>query len=217
MNIEAYRQRFHAAARGKDETNFDLVMRLGELAGKWLVKCETMEEIKELIVVEQFLETLPPHLRIWLKEKKPRSAVEAGTYADEYVEARKGTYSGKSRGFGSLGGMTSGRNASEGVTRKCFKCGEAGHLRDRCPKVQEKVTPMKLKTEQTAKNIRCYSCGQAGHFALRCPAKLLYCGGNIGHGFCHKGRVSGVAVKQVFWIRGVDRHLCGRTLSRKEG
>ena len=64
VNIEAYRQRFHAATRRKDETNFDLVMRLGDLAGKWLVKCETMEEVKELIVVEQFLETLPPQLKI---------------------------------------------------------------------------------------------------------------------------------------------------------
>ena len=97
MNIEAYRQRFHSATREKDETNFDLVMRLGDLADKWLVKCKTMKEIKELIVVEQFSETLPPHLKIWLKEKKPRSVVEAGTLADEYVEARKGTYSGKSQ------------------------------------------------------------------------------------------------------------------------
>ena len=213
MNTEGYRQRFCAATRGKDETNFDLVMRLGDLAGKWLVKCETMEEIKELIVVEQFLETLPPHLRIWLKEKKPRSAVEVGTLADEYVEARKGTYSGKSHGFGSLGGTTSGRNAGEGVTRKCFKCGEAGHLRDRCPKVQEKVTPMKLKTEQTAKNMRCYSCGQPGHFATRCPAKPLYCGGNIGHGLCHRGKLQVWLWNRSSWIRGVDRHLCGRTLS----
>ena len=79
MNIEAYRQRFHEATRGNDETNFDHVVRLGDLAGKWLVKCETIEEVKELIVVVQFLETLPPHLKIWLKEKKPRSAMEAGT------------------------------------------------------------------------------------------------------------------------------------------
>ena len=40
VNIEAYRQRFHAATRGKDETNFHLVTRLGDLAGKWLVKCD---------------------------------------------------------------------------------------------------------------------------------------------------------------------------------
>ena len=212
VNIEAYRQRFRAATRGKDETNFDLVMRLEDLAGKWLVKCETMEEIKELIVVEQFLETLPQHLRIWLKEKKPKSAVEAGTLADEYVKARKGTYSGKSHGFGSLGGTTSGRNAGEGVTRKFFKCGEARHLRDRCPKMQEKVTPVKLKTEQTAKSMRCYSCGQPGYFASRCPAKpLLYCGSNIGHGLCHKGKVAGVAVKQLFLDTG-----CGQTLVRKD-
>ena len=88
-----------------------------------------MEEVKEVIVVEQFLETLPPHLRIWLKEKKAGSAVEAGTLADEYVEVHKGTYSRKSYGSGSSGEATSGRNADDSVTRKCFKCGEAGHLK----------------------------------------------------------------------------------------
>ena len=65
---------------------------------------------------------------------------------------------GKVNGSGSSGGVTSGKNAGDSVTRKCFKCGEARHLRDRCPKVQEKVTPVKLKTEQTAKNMKCYSC-----------------------------------------------------------
>ena len=78
VNIEAYQQRFHAATRGKDETKFDPVMRLGDLAGKWLGKCETMEEAKDLIVVEQFLETLPSHLRIWLKVKKAR--VSSGSW-----------------------------------------------------------------------------------------------------------------------------------------
>ena len=86
--------------------------------------------------------------------------MEAGTLADEYVEARKGTYSGKSYGSGNSGGATSGKNAGDSITRKNFKCGEAGHLNDRCPRVQKNITSVKLKTEQTAKNMRYYICGQ---------------------------------------------------------
>ena len=160
-------------------------MRLVNLAGKWLGKCE-MEEVKEVIVVEQFLETLSLHLRIWLKEKKLGSTVEAGTWADEYMEDRKDTYSGKRSGSGSSKEATNGNSAVDSVTRKCFKCGEARHIRDRCPRLQEKVTPVKLKMEQTARNKKCYSCGQPGHFASRCPTKPLYFGGNIGHGLCRR-------------------------------
>ena len=168
------------------------------------------EEVQEVIAVEQFLETLPPHLRIWLKEKKSGSAVEAGTWADEHVEDSKGKYSGKSPGSGSLGGATSGRNAGDTVTKKYFKCREAGHIQNRGPRVQEKVTLVKLKTEQTAKNMKCYSCGQPRHFASRCPAKLLYLGGNIRHGLCQRGKVACMSVKQVFLDTG-----CGQTLVRK--
>ena len=52
--------------------------------------------------------------------------MEAGTSADEYVEARKGTYSGKSPGSGNLGGATRGRKARDSVTKKCLSVDKLG-------------------------------------------------------------------------------------------
>ena len=102
-------------------------------------------------------------------------------------------------------------NAGDRVTRKCFKCGEAEDLRDRCPRLQEKVTPVKLKTELRTKNMRCYNYKQAECYAPRYPAKPLCCGGSIRHGLCRKGKVADVSVEQIF----LDTE-CGQTLVRKD-
>lgn len=45
--------------------------------------------MKEVIIQEQLMNTLAPSIRIWVKERKPKSAIEAGQLADDYLEARK--------------------------------------------------------------------------------------------------------------------------------
>ena len=42
----------------------------------------------EMIVVEQFLNTLPSNTRIWVTERKPKTVAEAGRLADDYIQAR---------------------------------------------------------------------------------------------------------------------------------
>ena len=52
-----------------------------------LVNCE----VKKAIVLEQLLYTLGPSARVWVKVRKPKTALEAGQLADDYSEARKQT------------------------------------------------------------------------------------------------------------------------------
>ena len=47
------------------------------------------EKVVEKIVVEQFVEGLPPAFKISLKEKKLTSGAEAGQAVDTYVGARR--------------------------------------------------------------------------------------------------------------------------------
>ena len=79
---ETYHQRFRAAARSNEESHRDLSIRLGDLANKWLRGVNT---------VEQLLNTLTPAVRVWpwVKERKPKTALEAGQLADDYTEARR--------------------------------------------------------------------------------------------------------------------------------
>ena len=73
------------------ESHRDVSIRLGDLANKWLKGLTTVEQVKEAIVLEQLLYTLGPSVRVWVKERKPKTALEAGQLADDYSEARKQT------------------------------------------------------------------------------------------------------------------------------
>ncbi len=50
-------------------------------------KVERMEEVKEQVALEQFLDTLPIEKKAWVRDK-----VAAGELTDDYEEARKLRY-----------------------------------------------------------------------------------------------------------------------------
>ena len=73
---------------------------MGDLVNKWLKDISTVEQIKDAVVLEQFLNCLSSPIRVWIKIRKPKSCLEAGQLADNYTEARKQVkeekYSGES-------------------------------------------------------------------------------------------------------------------------
>ena len=49
-----------------------------------------MEDVREVAVKEQFMNSLPTDKRLWVLEKKPKSCIEAGELmADEYEQVRR--------------------------------------------------------------------------------------------------------------------------------
>ena len=80
---ERYRQRFRSARRKDGETNMELVTRLGDLANRWLKACDTAEEVKDAVVLEQLLNSLPDDVRVFVRERKPKTSAEAGKLADD--------------------------------------------------------------------------------------------------------------------------------------
>ncbi len=89
VNEESYRRRFRTTTRTKDETNWELAVRLMDLQSKWLRGCETVANVAEVIGLEQFLNTLPRDKRVWVSEKKPKTCVAAGELEDEYEQLRR--------------------------------------------------------------------------------------------------------------------------------
>ena len=127
--------------------------------------CETLEEVLDKLVVEQLLDTLGADLKIWLSEKKPKCGNEAGSLADDYVQARR------------RDGVDRGRTKEQtGEPRKCHKCGKPGHFAR--VSSEQKETSERLNSESPRfepKKVKCFNCGVLEHISSRCPEKGFYC------------------------------------------
>ena len=125
---ETYRQRFRAAVRKGDETHQELRVRLQDVARKWMKGCSTAEEVVDVIVREQLMNTLAPDVRVWMRERKPKSSEEASELADDYMQARKNLQGGVSR---LDRGSRPERNGPIDVPR-CHLCKQTGHVAKDC-------------------------------------------------------------------------------------
>ena len=199
---EAYRRRFRSAVRGSGETNRELAVRLMDLLGKWLKECNSVEEVRESIGIEQFFNTLPEEKRLWVTERKPETCLKAGELMDEYEQARRQ-------------GVDSERavHGNSQPERKCHYCGKVGH--------EEEVCYKKTRDEGgRQKGIVCFNCKKPGHPARRCPNNRALLGreskvnGNLGL-YC-KGLVEGRAVNQILLHTLLKKRCYRNTLRHME-
>ena len=173
-----------------------------------------MEELRELIATEQVLRALPEGLRVWVQERKPKTAAEAGQLAEDYLQARRPLQGSKRM-------EVAGRRMDDELVRRCFECKQVGHLARDCPKCQSGWRAgggiQKPRSE-----LKCFSCGQKGHIAMRCPAKALFCGRQQQAGKPFVGAVGGMEVWRTGLVEGTqvaDILLdtgCSRTLVRRD-
>ena len=119
VTVDSYRQQFRATFKKPGESYQELVMRLGQLARKWLEDYTTVEAIQDQVILEQLLNTLPKDMCIFVKERKPKSSLEASMLADDYLQARKGIATGPQPTF------------KKGPVR-CYTCGKPGHVKKDC-------------------------------------------------------------------------------------
>ena len=87
VNAETYRLRFRDNVRKSNESYKMFLSRLSDQLTRWIKATEM--DLQELILLEQFVKTLPRDLAVWLREQKPTCATKAAEMADDYEVARK--------------------------------------------------------------------------------------------------------------------------------
>ena len=117
ITVDSYRQQFRSTFKKHNELYQELVIRLGHLVKKWLKDCTTVDAIQDQVVLEQLLNVLQKDMCIFVKERKPKSSVEASVLADDYVQAKKGITTMSQAPF------------KRSFPVKCFSRGEPGHVK----------------------------------------------------------------------------------------
>ena len=82
INEEVYRRRFHEPDVRPGETPRELYTRLKDLFQKWIRPADkSVEEISNIPILEHFLCTLTPDIRVWVKENTPQTGQRAAELA----------------------------------------------------------------------------------------------------------------------------------------
>ena len=186
INEETYRQRFRQDRKKGEESYREYADRLGDHFTRW-VDSQAVP-LKELVMIEQFLVSVPDDLRIWLHERKPTSIRQAAVLADDYALARKGNQKTN---------LKTSSSTPPGTGTRLLE-NSAGNLGS---KDRPQSNPMRNGRSQT--NLRgdkkCFQCGKFGHLMYSCPDHQRREQTNAG--------LSGKACDEVAWNKESQKYL----------
>jgi hypothetical protein len=153
---EAYRQRFRTLKRDDKQTHVEFARKLSSQFNRWCSASAVMtfQGLCDLIMLEQFKDTIPDYIATYINERKVKTVAEAAVLADEYVLTHKSVFVeprtwsewGRSERFEPRSKRYSGSRAefystrvepdSRGKTdfgQECHYCHGSGHWKNECP------------------------------------------------------------------------------------
>ena len=153
---EAYRQRFRTWEKSSRQTHVEFAREQCTHFSRWCsaVKVDTFDALCDLIVLEQFKNSVPSHIAVYISEHKVKTAAEAATLTDEYVLTHRieREYSGRDsrsdtgllstaskweetryHGLSRPGRSVQGRVPLD-LGKGCHFCKGQGHWKADCPK-----------------------------------------------------------------------------------
>ncbi|XP_061475929.1 zinc finger protein 566-like isoform X4 [Rhineura floridana] len=121
LRMEVQRQHFRQFCCEEVEDPRRVYSQLQELCHQWLKpERRSKEQILELLILEQFLASLPPELQGWIQEGGPETCTQAVALVEDFLMRQQETKTGKWQGpsqevcLGSLGAEEAPLGAAQG-------------------------------------------------------------------------------------------------------
>jgi len=170
LNDEAYRLKFRSTKKQQNDTHEEFVGKLELYFSRWIElanKDTSVEDLKDLMIQEQYLNNLSPEINIFIRERNPESAREMAKLAQKYEQARNSVRKVKftpdtSRHNINRQGGESDNHSQRNVNRQGSE--SEGHSQ------RNRQGPGQNRHHRTsATPITCYYCKREGHVKSRCP------------------------------------------------
>ncbi|KAJ8364947.1 hypothetical protein SKAU_G00137780 [Synaphobranchus kaupii] len=163
---ESYRQRFRNLKRRNGESYLDVGRRLSIAFDRWLAAGKVFDysELRELMLVEQFKNSGPREVEVYLSERQVNKLVEASQMADAF-EVIHAEPSGKSRPNGGRHDGHQNQEVSGGGRPPPNKA----NLGERPPSRWSAPDRRSGPGFDSRSDIVCHYCHERGHVKSRCP------------------------------------------------
>ena len=177
LTEEGFRTKFYEGKPKTGETGVEYMNRIDHYLTRWMTLGKiqnTYEDLRDLIVREQFLHNCDKDVNIYLREKKLGSSKRVAEFADRYLQIHgcnlnnshkratpftpTPTPSTSTRPVMAQA-CTKQNPSSSFDERRCFTCNKVGHISARCPQ---------LHKQQQQQLPYCTKCHKHGHFSRNC-------------------------------------------------
>ena len=158
-----YRKKFLLCRKEENETFPQMLARLELYFQRWLTLAETpstFEALRELLLTEQLYSACSKELALFVRERKPKTALAAAEHAETYLDVRRAER---------VRQQTQPANQSDWRGGKKKKKDGDGK-----PPASNETEDSKVKGEGTtrsAEHVTCFHCRQKGHYRRECPDK----------------------------------------------
>ncbi|XP_036003896.1 uncharacterized protein LOC118566311 [Fundulus heteroclitus] len=164
---EAYRQKFRNHKRSNGQSYMEFAREKGMLFDKWCVASEVkenFESLRQLILLEDFKNTLPDKMVVFLNEQKVSSLANAAILADEFMLTHKNVFLSAPRSDKILATRLqkpepvqteaqARRPIPPREVRECFFCHKKGHVIADCLSLKNKALSSQPKGVGLLKNV----------------------------------------------------------------
>ena len=159
LTEDGFRRKFREAEPEVGESPGQFITRLHNYLLRWMKMAgapETYEGLKQLMVMDQFLQRCPKELAVHLREKHLSEPDHVAATAETFLEAHGMTLASKAGTRRKEKQAHQDHSMDKKDDKECYNCGRKGHIKSECMQ------------RGGGNETRCTNCGLYGHDTQKC-------------------------------------------------